>query len=457
MLSLRLVFFLASANVGSVATTAISGNGAMAGTHTIRLHKETMPLHRDGGFVHHKSAYYGQISIGTPTPQTFSVVFDTGSGHLVVPSVMCKTKTCQKHRRYRRRASQTATDIEVDGVPVIPGNSRDQLTVSFGTGEITGVFVHDIVCLGDQKEKPGPAVATSGTSMLQASVKKTISVDFVELNEDEDNNTKHGCLYMRFNTAIEMTDDPFENFGFDGILGLGLRSLSQAPPFNLVESGAKEGAWYGDDHRLKMFGVFLAVSNREHSEITFGGYKQDHIVAGEQVSWCKAYDEHQGHWQIAVKSITADGVRLPFCEDGTCRAVVDTGTSLLAVPSSLGRDLISRLRHKEKAPGCGGDLPTLEIELENFTVVLGPTDIARPESVPNLQDEPVAVPKQTNSTSTCMPMLMFLNLPDPFSAKTLILGEPVLQKYYTTFDALAQRIGFARAHHVHPKQTADER
>jgi len=444
--------FAVIVNVGSFAMTVISEDVASTGSVSVRLHKQTMPLHNKNGYVYHKSAYYGNISIGRPEPQVFTVVFDTGSGHLVVPSAMCKTQTCKKHRRYKRKASLTATDIEVDGTRVLPGNSRDQLTVAFGTGQIAGVFVDDKLCLGEHEKQPNlPASDTpgvsSGTSMLQANVNK--------LSADKE--VEHGCLHMRFITAITMTDDPFAQVGFDGIMGLALSSLSQAPPFNLVETGAREGAWHGDDYRLKMFGVFLAASNREHSELTFGGYKQEHIVAGEQISWCKAYDEQHGHWQIAVKSITADGVRLPFCEDGTCRAVVDTGTSLLAVPSSLGRDLISRLRHKEKAPGCGGDLPTLEIELENFTVVLGPTDIARPESVPNLQDEPVAVPKQTNSTSTCMPMLMFLNLPDPFSAKTLILGEPVLQKYYTTFDALAQRIGFARAHHVHPKQTADER
>mmetsp|Transcript_18757 Transcript_18757/g.36122 ORF Transcript_18757/g.36122 Transcript_18757/m.36122 type:complete len:474 (-) Transcript_18757:24-1445(-) len=467
MLSLRLVFFLASANVGSVATTAISGNGAMAGTHTIRLHKETMPLHRDGGFVHHKSAYYGQISIGTPTPQTFSVVFDTGSGHLIVPSVMCKTQTCKQHRRYKRRSSETAVDIDVDGTRVERGQPRDQLSVSFGTGEVSGVYIHDYVCL-EKSEEQEPLAATDaagsllGTSMVQGGKKMpssnmigtsmlqaNIVTKFISENPGEDN--EQGCLYMRFITAVSMTDDPFEKLAFDGIMGLGLNSLSQAPPFNLIETGGQEGAWHGEDYRLKMFGIFLAVSELEHSELTLGGYKQEHMAAGEQVSWCDAKQPDLGHWQIAVKSITAAGQRLSFCDDGTCRAVVDSGTSLLGVPSEFGYELIDILRHNATEGECTGNLPSLEIELENFNVVLGPSDIGRPEFVPGV-DEPEVKDEQQHPA--CIPMLMFMDLPLPYSPKTIILGEPVLQKYYTTFDALVPRVGFATARHVKPKRLA---
>jgi hypothetical protein len=286
--------------------------------------------------------------------------------------------------------------------------------------------------------------------MLQANMKTISSSTWSEDNGEEPSSS--GCLNMRFLPAIEMTDEPFASFGFDGILGLGLKGLSQALPFNLVEIGAQEGAWYGDDYRLKLFGVFLEVSDLEHSEITLGGYKQEHIAPGEQISWNKALDEQLGHWQIGVRSITAAGQRLSFCDDGTCRGVVDTGTSLLGVPSDFGNDLIDILRHDMPEGGCRGNLPSLEIEFENFTVVLGPSDIARPEFVAESGSPDAAGEEQPQST--CIPMLMFMDLPTPFSPKTLILGEPVLQKYYTVFDAIVPRVGFATAHHVQPKLQA---
>merc|ERR1719506_1792754 len=140
------------------------------GPYSIPLKRQQMPLHSQGGVVQHKSAYYGQISVGAPQSQFFEVVFDTGSGHLVLPSTMCRSQTCLDHRRYKRKASLLAEDIDVDGTPVKPGQMRDQITVSFGTGEVTGVFVRDRVCLGGATSlEPSVDLPTpeQGSALLQ--------------------------------------------------------------------------------------------------------------------------------------------------------------------------------------------------------------------------------------------------------------------------------------------------
>ena len=41
------------------------------------------------------------------------------------------------------------------------GEARDQITVSFGTGEVTGVFVEDVMCFGQR----GPGTDSSSTNV----------------------------------------------------------------------------------------------------------------------------------------------------------------------------------------------------------------------------------------------------------------------------------------------------
>jgi len=255
-----------------------------------------------------------------------------------------------------------------------------------------------------------------------------------------------GCVDMRMVSTTEMSEDPFASFDFDGVLGMGLSGLSQTSEFNFLETAAGAGAWNPMAGFERTFAVFLAISDEEQSEITFGGWQVSRLREGEDLAWNPVQDASLGYWQLHIFGITANGVKTGYCDDGTCRAVVDTGTSLLGVPSTLGRELASKLRHTANDNGlCDGEMPTLEIDLGNFTVVLDPADYARPETASKQQVNASADNRQNSTKGGCIPMLMHIDLPPPLSAKTLILGEPVLQRYYTAFDAGAKRIGFAMA------------
>lgn len=446
------------------------------GTFSVKLRRQLIPLYTEGGIVQHKSAYYGQISVGAPNPQVFEVVFDTGSGHVVLPSVMCRSETCRKHRRYRRRGSVLAQDIDADGTAVSPGQERDQITVSFGTGEVTGIFVRDMVCLGPARS-PAPGGAAAGRSLLQVDKAQfarataapaedqviTGSSKGPQSGSDSPRSSRQphpGCIEMRLVSATEMAEDPFSSFQFDGILGLGLPALSQTPAFNLLEAGALASSWSGDalGHR-RMFAVFLADSDEEESEITFGGWDPARIQEGSELAWCDVREPQDGYWQLDVFGITAGGEPLDFCSEG-CRAIVDTGTSLLAVPTDLGPDLVRLLRHQALgAEGCTGPGPQLELDLGNFTVVLDPSDYARPEMVEPLPGTEASGNAVSGAASGCVPMLMLLDLPPPLHPRTLILGEPVLRRYYAAFDAAREgpRVGFAAAVHGAPTASAVQR
>uniref|UniRef100_A0AC35EW61 Peptidase A1 domain-containing protein n=1 Tax=Panagrolaimus sp. PS1159 TaxID=55785 RepID=A0AC35EW61_9BILA len=80
--------------------------------------------------------YYGEISIGSP-PQKFSVLFDTGSSNLWIPSKKCSWTDvpCYFHNKYDSTSSST---YEADG---------REMEIKYGTGSMKGFISKDKVCL----------------------------------------------------------------------------------------------------------------------------------------------------------------------------------------------------------------------------------------------------------------------------------------------------------------------
>lgn len=398
-------------------------------TFTVKLNRQRLPLHSANGQVVYKSAYYGEISVGE---QPFEVVFDTGSGHLILPSTMCHSSTCKKHRRYRRKKSRFARDVDANGATVPPGEARDLISVGFGTGEVTGVFVEDHVCLtspSNQEAQTPQSDSYGGTSR-----------------------PSRGCTTMSVIAATDMTEDPFDAFEFDGVLGLGLQGLAQSKAFHMVDMAASSGAWHeAEDGMEHTFGIHLANGDSEEGgEITFGGWNVDRIGGTEPV-WNAVVDAHLGYWQLEVKALRANGVLLDYCAEG-CRAIVDSGTSLLGVPSALAATLQRHLAHAGGGGAACGMVadPKLEIVLESGVISLGPENLSRSESAQEVLNRPPAVAQALAQVTgidaeepACIPMLMFIDLPPPIGPKVLILGEPVMQKYYTIFDGGAvPRVAF---------------
>merc|ERR1719191_1200165 len=90
--------------------------------------------------VVHKTAYWGSVSMGTP-PQEFKVIFDTGSGNLILPAKSCDMPGCNSHKKYQPDASSTAAQVQNE-----KGESSTE--ISFGTGQIEGDYYKDKFCIG---------------------------------------------------------------------------------------------------------------------------------------------------------------------------------------------------------------------------------------------------------------------------------------------------------------------
>jgi hypothetical protein len=405
---------------------------------SIPLNRQRMAQTLGNGRLYFKSAYYGTLNLGTPSvPYTF--VFDTGSGHLVVPSAYCKSKSCVAHKRYRRSKSTTAVDIEYDGTEVTSGQPRDYVTVEFGTGEIKGVFIEDVMCLDD-----------ASLRFLGNATKDTAPND--ALSEVP---LRPGCVKMRIVAATEMSDEPFQAFKFDGVLGLGLESLSQAPEFNFMKvlSGSL-GQWGGA--APSTFGVFLGEGEQEQSELSLGGWDAGHMEDGD-VHWNEVHRPELGHWMVRIKALRVDGQIVDFCNEG-CKAVMDTGTALMSVPPAAFPELYERLRHPATLDGeCRSEGPKLEFELDSVTLTMDPENYARPTPIKKPPSQSFVKSEEdvdderrygaTRKDMFCKPTLMAMDMPAPVGPKLFILGEPALRKYYTIYDTEAKRVGFGLAHH----------
>lgn len=369
----------------------------------VQLHRQTIPIRNSNQTV---NAYFGTIEVGGTTMQKFSVVFDTGSGNVILPSVHCKSTACQVHRKYDRALSPYAEDIDADGKRVGSNQPRDQVTVEFGTGQVVGEFARDSVCLG----------APASTSFFWGPT------------------SPRYCANLHLIQAIDMSSEPFEAFAFDGVFGLGLESLSLTPEFGFLSQVTSQGAM-----AVPQFAVFLSNDDDdEESEIALGGFNKARLAS--PVSWVQVASPEQGHWQVHITSIRAGNQTLDVCNSGGCRGIVDTGTSLIAVPSDHYDQLLEVFSAKLSASQLDTDctkipLPDLTLELDNGDLLtLKPEDVALKSPTLN-----------SDGTLSCQPRFMPLDLPKPFDPFLFILGEPVLHRYYVVFDRRGPRVGFGLA------------
>jgi hypothetical protein len=246
--------------------------------------------------VVHASEYYGKIAVGSP-PQEFLVVFDTGSGNLLLPGKECTDEACTSHKRFDSQLSKDAIQIAFADQPDKPveknGGDRDVVTITFGTGEMSGVFIKDRICIG--------SICTTGN----------------------------------FVAATEESDEPFSLVPFDGIFGLALPQMAEAKGFSLMDCMVRDKVL-----KSNLFSVFFGASDNEDSEITFGEFKPNRIAS----KLFFAPVSTPGYWQVKMEDVTINNQKQSLCsgKEG-CQVAVDTGTSLLAGPTDIINTLIDRL------------------------------------------------------------------------------------------------------------------
>mmetsp|Transcript_39188 Transcript_39188/g.92249 ORF Transcript_39188/g.92249 Transcript_39188/m.92249 type:complete len:524 (+) Transcript_39188:84-1655(+) len=347
----------------------------------------------------HVSEYYGKVAVGSPA-QYFDVVFDTGSGNIVLPTVKCSEEACQKHRRYLAKSSSSAIQIAFeDGTPLRADDEydRDTTTITYGTGKLTGEYIRDKLCMDGEQD--GQACT---------------DVDFLGVTQES-----------RF---------PFIELPFDGIFGLGLAGLSAGVNFNFV------GRLCGGNSTIKepIFAFFLRkLDVDEESEITFGGFQPERLQGG--LTWLpvpKDEADDKGYWLVTMRDIYVGGKPLGLCNDvdqhQRCQVAMDTGTSLMMAPSYQVNPVLEAIGLADDCSNAEG-LPTLRFVLDTaaggtFELELGPQEYME------------------RSPGGCATAFQAIELPPTLGAMWVV-GQTALRKYYTVYDAKNWQVGVGLARH----------
>jgi saccharopepsin len=313
--------------------------------------------------------YYGDVTIGTP-PQTFSVVFDTGSSNLWVPSTHCSDIACLLHRKYDSTQSST---FQTNGT---------DFSIRYGSGALEGFISNDVLNVG--------GIDIAGQ-------------DFAESTKEP------GIAFV---------------FGkFDGIFGLGYDRISVnhvTPPFyHLVNRKLI-------DKPVFSFWLNKAANGGEGGEMVLGGVNTEHFTG--KISYAPVI--RKGYWEVALEKATLGGTDLNV---GTMGAAIDTGSSLMVVPTATA-DAINQAIGAQK--GWNGQY-TVECSkvpsLADFSVWFGGKEYVLKPSEYILEAQ-----------GTCISGFMGMDIPAP-AGPLWIVGDVFLRVYYTVYDLGKDRVGFAKS------------
>lgn len=199
-------------------------------------------------------------------------MLDTGSSNLWVPGSSCNSIACYLHTKYDASASSTHK------------KNGSEFKIEYGSGKLEGYISQDIVQIGD--------------------------------------------IAIRHQDFAEATSEPGLAFAFgrfDGIMGLGYDTISVnkiVPPFyNMLDQGLLDEAKFA-------FYLGSADKEKDESEAVFGGVNKKHYTG----KMTKIPLRRKAYWEVDFDAISFGGDTAELDNTGV---ILDTGTSLIVLPSAL--------------------------------------------------------------------------------------------------------------------------
>jgi len=259
------------------------------------------------------SEYYGEVDIGSPA-QKFTVIYDTGSSNLWIPSKSCTN--CKK--------GGPAYDSTKSSSYKKNGQS---FALQYGTGSCTGFLSQDTVALGG------------------------LTID--------------GGI---FGEVTKEAADVFGQAPFDGILGLGPAAAAidkvPMPMQMLVEQGKIE---------KNIFSMYLASGQEKGSTLVLGGTDTSFYTGDFTYVPVSKAAKILPYWLVSASDIKVGGHSIKQCNWLTgCYMVVDSGTSVIAGPPKAMDVLTKQIGTVNQDCSNLDKLPTVSFRLGGKDFDLGP-------------------------------------------------------------------------------------
>lgn len=325
--------------------------------------------------------YFGAIQVGTP-PQDTTADFDTGSSDLVVPIEIC----------------QDDQGVACGG-PVFTRTASSTFRLSNSPFQIQ---------YADQSGAQG-AIAEDSVTVAGLTVDKQA----------------FGAVNLEFGGFSR----PGNNAG---LLGLGFpdNAVSQQTPFfnNLAEQGKLAS---------NLFSFFMTRNNQSGSELCLGCMDTSKFT-GEMSFFPldpSATNGTQLFWNIASDGVSVNGA----APSGSLAAVIDSGTSLIFVPSDVAQAIYSQIPNAQPStdPQLQGfyTAPCDEITSANVSFVFGGKSF-------NVDPADFNLGSVQNDPTTCV---AGIGDGGSNSGGLAILGDEFMKNWYSVFDLGGERVGFAQA------------
>jgi hypothetical protein len=314
--------------------------------------------------------YFGDISVGTP-PQSLRVVYDTGSSNLWLNK---QSGFLSPHKHYTDSKSSTYV------------KNGTVFKIQYGSGPVSGFYSKDTIHIGD--------------------------VDITDYTFAEVDNTKGlGPAWAAGH--------------FDGICGMGWDDISvdhvKTPLRALVDS-KKLGA--------NQFAFFLGAGGAK-GELVLGGVDPAHYTGDfAAVPVIETAPGKTGYWALTMDDAKVGGSSMTSCK----KAIVDSGTSLLAVPTADFKKIADAVGAKPVLPippfnkeylvNCTSPGPDIEFVIGGKSYILKKEDYV------------------LNEGGQCLLGLLGMDIPAP-AGPLYILGDVFMRKYYVKFDVDNKQLGFA--------------